>query len=108
MATKLVKSIRDTRAEEGKELRQTWVKASNIECVPLRFGDLKAGDNFIPMPLPGHSGGYRDLAGTSYLFKKIRPMARNSCGRPLEKNAIRLFDGDEDYFPESTLVISVV
>lgn len=36
----------------------------------LSFGELKVGERFISMPLPGDNSGHGGFRGSSWLFKK--------------------------------------
>jgi hypothetical protein len=89
MATELVRSIIGTRPDIGKMLRRQWLNAHDVECEPLTFGDLKEGDKFISMPIPGDNSGHGGLLGGSYLFMKINLITTPT----MQANAIRLFGG---------------
>lgn len=86
MATERAHRIRGNRTDEGARLRNLWVKATPSQCEPLTFGDLRRGEKFIYMPMPGDNDGHDGLLGGAWIFEKIGPVTL--CG-----NAIRLFDG---------------
>ncbi len=88
----------------GKELREKWAKVTAAECEPLTFGDLKAEDQFIGMPLPGRNDGHGGLLGGHHLFVKKTDLVAYS---DLSANAVRISDGTPSCFNDDLIVIKV-
>lgn len=103
MTAELIRRIRGTRVDLGKKLKKKWLEASDIECEPLIFGDLRIGDRFISMPIPGDNYGHGGLLGGHYLFIKINQTGTGA----LPSNAVSFIRGTAAYFPNTMLVLKI-
>ncbi|MEK7516375.1 MAG: hypothetical protein AAB562_02145 [Patescibacteria group bacterium] len=78
---------------------------------PLTFGELKIGQKFIGLPLPGDNHGHGGLRGTEYLFTKTDESIteagpRLPYGIP-HGRAVNISRGVWSDFPTSMYVIRV-
>lgn len=51
-------------------LKSEWMKMPVEFFEPLTFGELKVGQNFIALPLPGDNDGHGGFRGTHHIFTK--------------------------------------
>ena len=71
---------------------------------PLAFGDLKQGDKFIALPIPGDNSGHGGFKGAQYIFVKIKKIS-GPCGS--YDNAVKIKSGTFSMVPDSMSVIKV-
>ena len=87
----------------AEKLRKEFVEMSDEMYEPLTFGDLKEGENFIGLPVPGDNRGQGGFKGAHDIFKKIEKF---SSVFPGTYNAIRL-KGGISMMPDEMPVIKV-
>lgn len=51
-------------------LKGDWMKIPAKYFEPLTFGELKVGQKFIGLPIPGDNEGYGGLRDAHYIFTK--------------------------------------
>lgn len=73
---------------------------------PLTFGELKVGDKFICLPLPGDNKGHGGFRGKYYIFIKNHPREDSDCPE-LSLNNTNFATGRASHSPNSMLVIKV-
>jgi hypothetical protein len=79
--------------EAAKSLKLRWMElpAEFFEC--LTFRDLKEGDKFIDLPLPGDNDGHGGFKSVECLFVKVVKRI-GMPSRPRDRYmAVRLIDG---------------
>jgi len=72
----------------------------------LAFGELKVGDKYIGLPLPGDNEGHGGYKGVHYIFKKIKP-APPKHDYDLPNNSMRLRDKVLINSPDGMYVLKV-
>lgn len=82
------------------------------ECFePLTFGELKVGQTFISLPLPGDNSGHGGFRGAHYIFSKTRQKVTEAApGSPYavpHGRAINDTTGVSSDYPDSMFVILV-
>ena len=59
-------------SENASRLKADWTEMP-AECFEtLTFGELKVGQKFIVLPLPGDNSGHGGFRGTHYIFTKTK------------------------------------
>lgn len=58
------------KSTAGSRLRLSWMEMPGECFEPLTFGELKVGQKFICLPLPGDNLGHGGLRGAYYIFTK--------------------------------------
>lgn len=71
----------------GQSIKQDWMRMPSDFFAPMTFGELKVGDKFISMPMPGDNAGHGGFRGPHYIYEKISDNSRKSDPRS------RLLDG---------------
>ncbi|MDA2935972.1 hypothetical protein MYX06_02035 [Patescibacteria group bacterium AH-259-L05] len=77
------------------------------ESEALQFKDLKVGDKFIAMPLPGDDSGHGGFKGEFPIFKKIEVTPNYKFSGTLTDNAILLSDGTARILSSNIWVIQI-
>lgn len=84
-----------------KRVKEEWSKLPREAFEVLTFGELKVGDKYIALPLPGDNEGHGGFKGTHHIFQKTEK-------QPGKYNSRRL---DERYnlscIPDDMLVIKI-
>lgn len=83
-------------------LRNEFRVAAASQYYILTFGELKVGERYIVLPLPGDNKGHGGFRGPYYLSEKIKPSSDNP-----HDNAIRVKDGTPYNSPDSMPVIKI-
>ena len=66
----------------GSHLKSNWMELPG-ECFdPLTFGELKVGQKFICLPLPGDNSGHGGFRGAHYIFTKTHEVITEIEGIP--------------------------
>src|SRR3989344_4474225 len=58
------------KSTAGSRLKSAWMKMPSKCFEPLTFGELKVGQKFIALPLPGDNHGHGGFKGAHYIFTK--------------------------------------
>ena len=90
---------------KGKNVKSRLVGMPKRFYNALEFEELKIGDKFIGLPLPGDNRGHGGLRNAHHVFKKIAFRVNNFSGPP--ENALRLMDRSLSQFPEGMPVIKI-
>lgn len=85
----------------GKVLKADWMELPSKMFESSTFGDLRVGEKFIALPLPGDNSGHGGFKGKSWIFQRVR----RSKGS--DRNALRLKDGVLCSNPDSMPVLRV-
>jgi len=96
----------------AQQIKQKMTKAPDRHFEPLTFGELKDGEQFIGLPMPGDNKGHGGFRGAFIGFTKKR------CGGPQSKRdseleiAINRSNAVTDggicgHFPDSMPVIRI-
>lgn len=100
-----MKSIIDSR------LKSDWMKMPDECFEPLTFGELKVGQKFIGLPLPGDNNGHGGFRSAHYIFTKIHEVVTEAApGLPYgipHGRAINDHGHIPSDFPNSMFVILV-
>jgi len=84
-------------SQAAKNLKKTFSEASEEEFEPLTFGELKPGEKFISLPIPGDNSGHGGFRGTSWIFIKTE-----------EKKAKNEKNSTENTCPDSMFVLRIL
>jgi len=57
-------------SEAASHLNADWMEMPADCFEPLAFGELKVGQKFIGLPLPGDNSGHGGFRGSAYIFVK--------------------------------------
>lgn len=63
----------------GSQLKSDWVKMPGEFFEPLTFGELKIGQKFICLPLPGDNSGHGGFRGAHYIFTKTHKVVTEAA-----------------------------
>ncbi len=57
--------------QQAIALKKMFSESSEEEFEPMTFGELKVGERFICMPVPGDNHGHGGFRGVHWIFIKI-------------------------------------
>jgi hypothetical protein len=90
----------------GKRVKELYCKCSEESFRVLTFGELKIGDEYIALPLPGDNEGHGGFRGSYNLFRKIKDEYRLDPVTPVN-NTERVRDSVFKNMESNLLVIKV-
>ncbi len=93
MVTKLAEHLKETFSRMPAEMYE-----------PLTFGELKKGDKFISIPVPGDNHAHGGFREEHHMFIKVEAVVGS---RNINKNAVRLQDGTFSMMPDEMLVVKI-
>lgn len=88
-----------------KKIKDEYISFPEEFYKHLKLEELKEGDKYISLPVPGDNSGHGGFRGTHYIFGKIKPI-KNNFG--VYENAVRLADGVLSSHPDDLPVIKVL
>lgn len=99
------------KSTAGPRLKSDWMEMPGECFEPLTFGELKIGQKFIGLPLPGDNHGHGGFRGAHYIFTKTHEVVTEAAPRlPYgipNGRAVKDHRGIPSDFPHSMFVILV-
>lgn len=98
----------------ASNLKQEWMNLPDICFVTLTFGELKVGQKFIGLPVPGDNSGHGGFKKGSYLFIKTHlSVTETECGLPYADHiphgrAEKVVNNTTSDFPNSMPVLLIL
>jgi hypothetical protein len=87
------------------KIREQFLKEPVESYKVLTFGELKPGEQYIGLPIPGDNEGHGGFIGSYYIFEKTEERLDNS--ELFYDNAKRLIDGVLTHNPDFMAIIKV-
>ena len=87
-------------------LKERLSEHEPTEFRTLTFGELKEGERYITLPLPGDNHGHGGYRGAHYLFEKVKS-GINSEDKKRPYNVRRINDSTLSNHPEDMEIIRI-
>jgi hypothetical protein len=91
---------------KAKRLKEKFMNNPDEFYEALTFGDLKIGDKYISLPVPGDNHGHGGFKGAHYIHEKIKSVKAKIIPS-LPNNSICLENRIFSHMPDGLLIIKV-